>query len=76
MITTEQLAEWRAVCERLTDEWDDPDFVCAARSALPALLDEVECLRALLCATCHRWVCSAGDVCDECAAKEAHDNNG
>jgi len=48
MITAEQLAEWRVVCERLTDEWDDPDFVCVARDALPALLDEVDRLRALL----------------------------
>jgi hypothetical protein len=29
-----------------------------------------------VCATCQRWVCSAGDVCDECAVKEKSDGNG
>lgn len=60
MITTEQLAAWRAACERLTDEWGDPDFVCVARDALPALLDEVECLRALLRA----WDAKCQGHCD------------
>jgi hypothetical protein len=46
MITKEQLAEWRELCEANAHEpWTDD-----AAKALPALLDEVEHLRGLLAA--------------------------
>lgn len=71
MITAEQLAQWRAACEKATPgPWwcecadicadkgrlvadfvprgEDSDFIVVSRDALPALLDEVERLRAIL----------------------------
>ncbi len=90
MITTEQLAQWRVVCEKATPgPWiedgcasvessegfmiadyvpdsDNVDFIVVARSALPALLDEVERLRALL----REWDAKCQGHCDTEAIAE------
>lgn len=87
MITAEQLAEWRAACEKATPgPWLDSEtgdvyartpkggrliadfvpyeenrqFIVAASVAMPALLDEVKRLRALL----REWDAACKGHCD------------